>query len=107
MRDLEGMGPDAIMNGDTTRLNWLALGIESGSKHVRDGASKKFGQEDIAQTVRTIQDAGTGVRVFRRRCLTAWLPFEGSHRYFAELMTMAGHRVVEIPPSTGMIAPVR
>lgn len=39
-------------------VNWLALGIESGSKHVRDGAQKKFGNEDIIQTVRRIQKAG-------------------------------------------------
>ena len=39
-------------------FNWLALGIESASKHVRDGASKKFGNQDIMDTVRKIQNAG-------------------------------------------------
>ena len=39
-------------------INWLVLGIESGSKHVRDGALKRFGNEDIIQAVRKIQDAG-------------------------------------------------
>ncbi|MBI4396754.1 MAG: radical SAM protein, partial [Elusimicrobia bacterium] len=40
-------------------INWLALGIESGSKHVRDGVEKgRFGQEDIRRVVRMIQDAG-------------------------------------------------
>lgn len=39
-------------------FNWLVLGIESGSKHVRDGAQKKFGNEDIIDTVRRIQNAG-------------------------------------------------
>jgi radical SAM superfamily enzyme YgiQ (UPF0313 family) len=42
-------------------INWLALGIESGSQHVRDGALKKFGRADIAGTVRAIQDAGINV----------------------------------------------
>ncbi|MBI3802796.1 MAG: cobalamin B12-binding domain-containing protein [Nitrospirae bacterium] len=42
-------------------INWLALGIESGSKHVRDGVLKKFGQEDIQETVRAIQRAGINV----------------------------------------------
>ena len=39
-------------------FNWLVLGIESGSKHVRDGASKKFANRDIVETVRKIQEAG-------------------------------------------------
>lgn len=42
-------------------FNWLALGIESGSAHVRDGAHKKFGEDDIVEIVRAIQ--GAGVRV--------------------------------------------
>src|SRR3989344_633501 len=40
-------------------IKWLALGIESGSKHVRDGVEKgRFGQEDIIKNVRKVQDAG-------------------------------------------------
>jgi anaerobic magnesium-protoporphyrin IX monomethyl ester cyclase len=40
-------------------VNWLALGIESGSKFVRDGVSKgRFGDTDIRDVVRKIQDAG-------------------------------------------------
>ncbi|MFQ5513773.1 MAG: B12-binding domain-containing radical SAM protein [Myxococcota bacterium] len=39
-------------------FNWLALGIESGSEHVRDGAEKAFGKADIAEVVRQIQDHG-------------------------------------------------
>ena len=39
-------------------VNWLVLGIESGSKHVRDGALKKFGNEDVIEAVRKIQNAG-------------------------------------------------
>ena len=42
-------------------FNWLALGIESGSEHVRDGASKKFGQDDIKETVEQIKAAGIHV----------------------------------------------
>ncbi len=43
-------------------VNWLALGIESGSKHVRDGVTKgRFGQEDIRSIVRQIKDAGINV----------------------------------------------
>lgn len=39
-------------------IRWLALGIESGSKHVRDGAEKAFTDDDIVQTVRAIEAAG-------------------------------------------------
>lgn len=42
-------------------FQWLALGIESGSKHVRDGAVKRLRTDDIVGTVRQIQSAGINV----------------------------------------------
>ncbi len=43
-------------------FRWLALGIESGSKHVRDGVEKgRFGSEQILDVVRKIQRAGINV----------------------------------------------
>jgi anaerobic magnesium-protoporphyrin IX monomethyl ester cyclase len=36
-------------------FRWLALGIESGSKYVRDGAQKRLKNDDIEQVVREIQ----------------------------------------------------
>lgn len=42
-------------------FRWLALGIESGSAHVRDGASKKLRNDDIVGVVRAIQAAGINV----------------------------------------------
>lgn len=40
-------------------FNWLCLGIESGSKYVRDGVQKgRFGQENIFEIIQKIQDAG-------------------------------------------------
>jgi len=42
-------------------FRWLALGIESGSKHVRDGADKNLRHEDIVGIVRDIQNAGINV----------------------------------------------
>jgi anaerobic magnesium-protoporphyrin IX monomethyl ester cyclase len=43
-------------------FRWLALGIESGSKHVRDGVEKgRFGSSDILKVVRKIQAAGINV----------------------------------------------
>lgn len=42
-------------------IRWLALGIESGSAHVRDGAEKSFTQNEIVDIVRQIQEAGISV----------------------------------------------
>jgi radical SAM superfamily enzyme YgiQ (UPF0313 family) len=42
-------------------VQWLALGIESGSEHVRDGAEKSFSQNEIIDIVRQIQQAGISV----------------------------------------------
>jgi anaerobic magnesium-protoporphyrin IX monomethyl ester cyclase len=43
-------------------FRWLALGIESGSKHVRDGVEKgRFGTTQILEVVRKIQEAGINV----------------------------------------------
>ena len=42
-------------------IRWLALGIESGSAHVRDGTDKTFSETDIFAVVRMIQDAGINV----------------------------------------------
>lgn len=39
-------------------FRWLGLGIESGSKHVREGAEKgKFGDDDIMAAVQRVHDA--------------------------------------------------
>ena len=42
-------------------IRWLALGIESGSKHVRDGAQKALRYDDIVSVVRQIQQAHINV----------------------------------------------
>ncbi|MCB1918826.1 MAG: radical SAM protein [Candidatus Competibacteraceae bacterium] len=42
-------------------FNWLCLGIESASRHVRDGADKHYCNEDIISVVRQIQSAGIHV----------------------------------------------
>lgn len=43
-------------------FRWLALGIESGSKHVRDGSEKgRFGNVDILNTVARVKAAGINV----------------------------------------------
>lgn len=43
-------------------FNWLCLGIESGSKHVRDGVSKgRFGDTAIGEVVKRIRGEGINV----------------------------------------------
>lgn len=42
-------------------FNWLALGIESASADVRDGAEKKFGNSEITEVVRKIQAVGINI----------------------------------------------
>jgi radical SAM superfamily enzyme YgiQ (UPF0313 family) len=42
-------------------IRWLALGIESGSKYVRDGADKRLKNDDIETVVKTIQAADINV----------------------------------------------
>ncbi len=43
-------------------FHWVALGIESGSKHVRDGVEKgRFGDQDIEAVVQRTRDAGIRV----------------------------------------------
>lgn len=58
---------DSVKDEFLDKLNragfrWLALGIESGSKHVRDGVEKgRFGSVEIIDVVRKIQSAGINV----------------------------------------------
>ena len=42
-------------------VRWLALGIESGSAHVRDGAQKSFERAEIVDVVRQIRNSGINV----------------------------------------------
>jgi len=42
-------------------IRWLALGIESGSDHVRDGAEKSFSEDEIFNIVEKIQQGGISV----------------------------------------------
>ena len=42
-------------------FRWFALGIESGSKYVRDGADKRLKNDDIETVVKTIQAADINV----------------------------------------------
>jgi len=53
--------PDRLELLRAAGIRWLALGIESGSEHVRDGAEKSLDQQDIIDVVHAIQSAGINV----------------------------------------------
>ncbi len=42
-------------------IEWIALGIESASEHVRDGADKVYTNNDIIDTVKRVQASGINV----------------------------------------------
>lgn len=50
--------PEMLAKLRRAGIRWLALGIESGSEHVRDGAQKSFDNSEIIAIVRQIQAAG-------------------------------------------------
>lgn len=53
--------PETLAALKAAGFKWLALGIESGSKHVRDGTEKALKSDDIVGVVRAIQDSGISV----------------------------------------------
>lgn len=86
-------------------LGHLGDGVDAvnGWRQKRDDGFVKRVSSKVGNGVRRavlhgpIRDAGTGIRVFRRECLSAIFPFEGMHRYFGELLAMKGFRIVEVP----------
>lgn len=86
-------------------LEALVPGIDAvnGRRNRRHDTRFRYLQSRIGNGARrwllggSVQDAGTGIRVFRRECLSSvLLPFEGMHRYFGELAEMNGFNVLEI-----------
>lgn len=58
---IDTVKPDTLALLRKAGIRWLALGIESGSKYVRDGASKRLKNDDIKTVVRAIQAADINV----------------------------------------------
>lgn len=54
---IDTVKPETLSLMRKAGIQWLALGIESGSEYVRDGADKSLSGQDIHNTVRAIQDA--------------------------------------------------
>lgn len=58
---IDTVRPETLSLMRRAGIRWLALGIESGSSHVRDGAEKHMNDDDIRDVVRQIQSAGINV----------------------------------------------
>jgi radical SAM superfamily enzyme YgiQ (UPF0313 family) len=58
---IDTVKPDTLAMLRRAGIRWLALGIESASAYVRDGASKKLKNDDIVGVVRAIQAADINV----------------------------------------------
>lgn len=58
---IDTIKPDTLNLLRHAGIRWLALGIESGSSSVRDGAEKHLDDDDIKNTVRAIQGAGINI----------------------------------------------
>ena len=58
---IDTVKPETLSLMRRAGIRWLALGIESGSAHVRDGAIKSLDEDDIRNVVKTIQDADINV----------------------------------------------
>lgn len=58
---IDSVKPKTLATLRRAGCTWIGLGIEAGSKYVRDGADKHFKNHDIAGIVRQIQDADISV----------------------------------------------
>ena len=58
---IDTVKPETLSIMRRAGIRWLALGIESGSAHVRDGAIKSLDEDDIRNVVKSIQDADISV----------------------------------------------
>ena len=58
---IDTVKPETLALMRRAGIRWLALGIESGSAHVRDGAIKSLDDDDIRGVVKAIHDAGISV----------------------------------------------
>ena len=58
---IDTVKPETLLTLRAAGIKWLALGIESGSEHVRDGAEKAINGDDIVSIVNAIRAADINV----------------------------------------------
>jgi dolichol-phosphate mannosyltransferase len=99
---------DADLQNDPADLPRLLAGIAAGADAVcgirvrREGSLTRRLSSRVANAVRRavlgpgVQDAGCGLKAFRRPALLALPSFDGCHRFYGDLLITAGFRVVEV-----------
>lgn len=100
---------DGDLQNDPADIPTLLQAIANGAdlvcgyrKHRRDTVVKRLTSR-VANFVRSrfvgdgIRDTGCSLKVFRRECVGALVPFKGVHRFIPALIKSAGYRVVEVP----------
>jgi len=100
---------DGDLQNDPADLPKLAALVEQGADLAcgwrarrQDSWSKRW-QSRIANRVRQhftrdgVHDTGCSLKVMRRACRDALLPFNGMHRFIPALISAAGYKVVELP----------
>jgi glycosyltransferase involved in cell wall biosynthesis len=101
---------DADLQNDPADVERLLAALESASADAavgyrerrRDHWRKRISSR-IANAIRNrvtgdrVRDSACSLRVMRRECLAAILPFSGMHRFVPTLLRLAGYRVVEVP----------
>lgn len=100
---------DGDLQNDPRDVPKLLAEIEKGADLVcgyrarrQDTAVKKMTSR-IANFVRSrfvgdgVRDTGCTLKVMRRNCVEALVPFKGVHRFIPALVKNAGYRIVEVP----------
>ena len=71
-------------------------------KNRKDTTFKRV-QSRIANAVRSrfigdgVRDTGCSLKAMRRECRSAWVPFNGMHRFIPAFIRAAGYRITEMP----------
>ena len=100
---------DGDLQNDPRDLRLLIKAIDDGADLAcgyraqrKDNALKRLTSR-IANYVRSrfvgdgIRDTGCALKVMRRECVQAIVPFKGFHRFIPALVKSAGFRIVELP----------
>lgn len=98
---------DADLQSDPHDIPRLLLGLKDadaavGWRRARCDPWRKRWSSTIANAIRRavtgdrVRDSACNLRAMSRRCLDAFPPYDGLHRFLPTLLLLAGHRVVEI-----------
>jgi glycosyltransferase involved in cell wall biosynthesis len=84
----------AALDGVDAVVGWRQVRHDSWVKRVSSRVANVIRDRVTGDRVR---DSACSLRVLRRECVAALLPFNGMHRFVPTLLRMAGHAVRELP----------